>query len=252
MLSQTLKSNKFIFAWDSSKSLRKDIYPNYKQREYSDDPEKIELERISRPQFAILRRHILPMMGFSNNFYLEGYETDDIIASIVLRNNLDTIVVSSDNDMYQLLGKTSLYDLKNKSFYTAKDLMEEFGVTSEQWKIVKCVAGCSGDKVDGVKYIRGQKADSKEVKVGYNVAAKYVTGTIKKGNALSAILSEEGQRTIKINEPLVVLPFEGTPKFEIKEDEMSLDGFMDIVHEYNMMSFVNTKLFDSWKEFGLE
>jgi len=248
MLSQMLKSNKFIFAWDSSKSIRREIYPNYKKREISDDPEKIELEKISRPQFAILRRHILPKIGFINNFYLEGYEADDIIASVVLENE-DSIIVSSDNDLYQLLDKSSMFDLGKKSYYTRKDLMEEYGVSPEQWKNVKCVAGCKGDAVDGIRYMRGNK----EVKVGYNVATKYVTGTMKKGNVLDAILSKEGQETIKINKPLVVLPFEGTPKFDLNEDRLSLDRFMDICYEYQMLSFIHTKSFDAWKDnFGLE
>lgn len=247
MLSQTLKSNKFIFAWDSSKSLRRDIYPNYKKREEITDPEKIELEKISRPQFAILRRYILPKMGFNNNFYLNGYEADDIIASVIMDSD-NSIIVSSDNDLYQLLDKSSMFDLSKKSYYTRKDLMEEYSVTPQQWRRVKECAGCTGDKVDGVKYMRGLK----EVKIGYNVAAKYVTGTIKKGNVLDAILSKEGQETIKINSPLVVLPFEGTPEFNIVEDKLSLDGFMDICYEYNLLSFINTQLFDQWKKIGLK
>lgn len=242
MLSQMLKSNKFIFAWDSSSSLRRDIYPNYKKREISDDPEKIELERISRPQFVILRRHILPKIGFVNNFYCEGYEADDIVASVILDNE-DSIIVSSDNDMYQLLDKSSMFDLGKKSYYTRKDLMEEYGVSPNQWKDIKCIAGCTSDKVSGIPYKRGEK----EVHIGYNVAAKYVTGTMKKGNVLNAILSKEGQETIKINKPLVVLPFEGTPKFDLKEDKLSLDGFMDICYEYDLMSFINGKDFDKWK-----
>lgn len=67
------------FCWDSRKSLRKEIFPDYKRKRHEElsDKDK-ELRQIAYRQFDLVRRKVLPALGFANNFIEIGYESEGL------------------------------------------------------------------------------------------------------------------------------------------------------------------------------
>ena len=54
-------------------------------------------------QLNEFRMTVLPALGVKNIYIQTGYESDDLIASIVKNNSGNFIIVTNDNDLYQLL-----------------------------------------------------------------------------------------------------------------------------------------------------
>ncbi len=237
-LYKKFKSKDFIFVWDSKISKRKEIYPGYKERRRKilTEEEKV-LNELAYKQFEIIKTYVLPKLGFINNFTFDGYEGDDIIAKIAQNNHEMIKIISSDNDLYQLLSKDIwMYLLNKKELYTDIDFMEEWGIKPAYWSVAKAIAGCPGDDVFGIKG------------VGEKTACKYILGILKKeSKAYQNIL--KGYEIIQKNKEVVTLPFPGLPKIELKKDELSYKGFLEICSKFGFQSFTYREERFRWKEF---
>jgi DNA polymerase I len=233
-LAETFHDTNIIFCWDSKESLRKKIYPDYKanRRENLTEEQKEE-NQIAYSQFNKLRELDLPFMGFNNNFHAEGYESDDIIAQIVIDNVETPIVVTNDKDMLQLLDNCYMYNISKKEHYTKELFIREYGIRPKRWVNVKALAGCSTDNVKGID------------KVGELTAIKYLKGELKPASkAYQKIITFDSALTRK----LIELPFEGCPDFksQIKENSLTEEKFKSIFEACGFESFL--KNFDRWKK----
>ena len=84
----------------------------------------------------------------------EGYEADDLIGAITKKvsgEELETIIVSGDKDLMQLITpKVSMYDpMKDKTF-TIPEVVERFGVLPEKVTEVMGLCGDTSDNIPGV------------------------------------------------------------------------------------------------------
>jgi DNA polymerase-1 len=239
-LAKIFDTNKFIFAWDSRKSLRAALFPDYKkQRRYEKTSEEKELDAISYIQFDIIRQELLSELGFVNNYMVEGYEADDLIASITFTNpNKEFFIISTDEDLYQLLSdNVRMYSIRKKQFYTNRNLWKEYGITPDEWSEVKSIAGCNTDGVPGVMGV-GEKTACLYINRHLNVTHKSYHN-IKKSREL-----------IVRNRKLVTLPFEGTPEIVLSaKNNLSLTAFQDICNRYGFQSFLEQEKYKQWKKF---
>jgi len=233
---------KFIFAWDSKKSYRKDVYPDYKRKDKKMTQDLLELLDTSRPQFTTLRFQILPKIGFVNNFIQAGIEADDIIAIITksilkpFKDHDQYIIVSVDNDLYQLLSPSvCMFNPKTKKLYTGDDFVKEFGIQPFDWPKIKALAGCDGDNVKGISGI------------GIKTAVKWFNGKIKQGKKAD-IISKLSEKMYSTNLPLVTLPHERTLPVSLFKDEFSLKCFEDVCLEYGLKSFLKKGNYEEWKK----
>lgn len=234
-LAKRFETSDFVFCWDSKESKRKDIFKDYKYKRHQDKTEgELFGDQIAFRQFDILRVEVLPYLGFSNVFYQKGYEADDLIASAVMNNQDATnIVISSDNDLLQLLDYCCLYNFSKKETMTKGLFIRKYGILPNQWVSVKKLAGCNGDNVPGV-------AGVGEVK-----AIRYIKGEILHGKTFDAI----HQRTIEeelLTEKLVKLPFPGTQVFELKENCFSEQKYKSVCDEFG---FISLKDDDIWSKY---
>jgi len=239
-LAKILESNKFVFAWDSKESLRAKIFPDYKKSRRKDKTEEEkELDAISYAQFDLLKKEVLPEIGFVNSFYLEGYEADDIIASITSTNTSKTFtIVSSDEDLFQLLSdKVRMYSIRKKQFYTDKNLWKDYGVVPNEWAEVKAIAGCSSDGVPGVPG------------VGEVTACKFIRRQLSTKHQSYRNIQKH-RSLIERNRKLVTLPFKNTPqtKLHLKET-LSFMEFQNVCGRYGFQSFLEREKLKQWKEF---
>ena len=129
----------------SSKTFRKDLYPEYKANR-SEPPEDLV------PQFGLIREATrafnLPCIE------VEGYEADDIIATYARQAEkvgAHTTIISSDKDLMQLVSDhVSMYDsMKDKQIGIA-EVIEKFGVGPEKMIDLQALNGDSTDNVPGV------------------------------------------------------------------------------------------------------
>ena len=86
-----------VVVWDAGSSGRKEVYEDYKAQRTS----RPDLLKEQWPHFAPL----VDAFGY-RNISVEGYEADDVIASIVERakaQDVPVMVVTGDRDAYQLV-----------------------------------------------------------------------------------------------------------------------------------------------------
>ena len=126
-------------------TFRNEIYSDYKANR-SEPPEELV------PQFALVREATeamsLPALE------REGFEADDLIASyarLAAEQGLDTLIVSSDKDLMQLVRPhVSMLDpMKNRPI-GPDEVGEKFGVSPDRVVDVQALAGDSTDNVPGV------------------------------------------------------------------------------------------------------
>jgi DNA polymerase-1 len=234
-LSSQFKTNNFAFCWDSRSIKRLEIFPDYKKLRYKNLTEdEIFLNKIAYEQFEITRK-LLDEIGFINNFKIDGYESDDLIAKIVESYD-DLIVISNDSDLYQLLNKCSMYDINRNKILDQKWLLDTYKVYPSEWITVKSLAGCASDCIPGIKG------------VGEKISVKFIRGELpEKSKAYKAIIA--GDDIVKRNRELVTLPLKGTPVIELNDFNLNFDKFVDMCDYYGFVSFLYKDKLEKWKKF---
>jgi DNA polymerase-1 len=229
------KTNRVIFCCDSAKSIRREIYPDYKGKRAKD--EHFELYR---DFFLKIQNEIVPNMGFMNVIEAEGLEADDVIASICIQETrLPVVVLSDDADLYQCIkSNVSIMSVTRSAneaclMYPAK-FERIFGINHERWADVKSIAGCTTDNVPGIEG------------VGEKFAMKYLTGQMSNGIRKARIEREEGQAIIKFTDRLVRLPFDGNViPFEWQPDEFNRKYIVKLIEEYSLLQ-MQTEFWDKF------
>lgn len=91
----------------------------------------------------------------------EGIEADDIIGTIAKRYDIETIIVSGDRDLFQLVDDTTTVWFTKKGVtetikVTPQNIKEVYGVSANQVADLKAIMGDSSDNIKGVAGI-GEK-----------------------------------------------------------------------------------------------
>jgi DNA polymerase I len=231
---------RFIFAWDSERSHRREVYPEYKRKTKQHDPEMEELLSISKPQFRELRCNILPRLGFKNGFLQTGIEADDIIA-IIVRDHWKyfdgkIVIISADNDLFQLLKPDVLmYDPRSKATYTEDDFIKEKGIPPSLWYKVKAIGGCNSDNIGGVHGVA-------EI-----TAIKYLTDKLM-GSKKKEIDHFMSTPRYELNVSLVKLPHPKTQIITLKKDEFNIQEFENICLNKGFHSLLSKEAYKKWRE----
>ncbi len=140
-----------VVCWDAGWSGRELTYEPYKSQR--------------KPRPDLLRDqwpHLMPLaeaFGFTN-IKVDGYEADDVIASLTKRareQNLDVMVVSGDRDVYQLVEKgvrvmTTSRGVTDTKIYDSEGVVDRYGVPPE---LVTDLIGLKGDTSDNIPGVPG-------------------------------------------------------------------------------------------------
>lgn len=234
------QTNDIIFCWDSVNSKRKEVHPEYKANRTSEDLSDADkaAKADGYKQFDILRKEVLPLMGFKNIYYQDKYEADDLIATTVMYHEKDFVIITSDQDMYQLLDFASVWNPSKKEMYSYEDFYEEWNLVPEEWIKIKTLAGCSSDNVIGIKG------------VGEKTVAKFLKNELKPHLKSYQKIMVEMDEVKERNKILVELPFPGSHVFKIQPDELNFNNFVQkICYRYSFDSFLNDKYYIKWENF---
>ncbi len=249
------KSNYIAICFDKGKSKRDIYYTNYKiQRPKMPDELTLSLIRI-RQLVKALNYKILEV---------DGYEADDVIATIVykLKNNFDKIyIISSDKDLLQLVDeKVFVYDTRSNILYDVKKVIEKFNIEPKYIADYLTLVGDKVDNIEGIKGIGEKKAVELINKYGYleNILGKLpfdiqerkdeILGIRDELFKLKALDIDVDENELRIKEPDRIRLFNilrhlefykfieefsvKAKKLEIIEEDFCLNDF-DIVEIYN-------------------
>lgn len=228
-----------LFCWDGKESLRKSMFSEYKASRHSKDqsPEEKASSALAYQQFDEIRKVVLPALGMKNIFFQEGYESDDLIASVVLNIPGEYTVVSSDEDLYQLLDHCRIHSITKKSTINKQIFQRQYGIPPSQWATVKAVAGCSSDNVKGVAGI-GEKS-----------VVDFLTGRLQKGNKYIKIKNALADEVFyNLNMSLVKLPLTGTMVPEVGKNKCSVETYLDVCEEYGFDSMASKEAIVKWEK----
>ncbi len=227
---KAIEPDKVIFFWDSKKSKRKEIFPDYKKKRNEEKtPEEIEMWQDAFKQFRFLQKKILPELGFNNNLIQIGYESDDLIADYTINSpkNEHNYIVTGDDDLLQLLKENCfIYCIKDDLIYTEQDFKNDLGIDPIQWIEVKKIAGCKSDSVPGV------------AGVGEKTAIKYLKDELKESTKTYQKI-QKSKDLILFNEKLVSLPYEKTIDTRNKtvKNAFSMKAFLRMCREFDFNTF---------------
>jgi DNA polymerase I len=140
-----------VVAWDAGMSGRELTYDLYKA------------QRPSRPDLLAEQwPHLMPLVaafGYAN-VKVEGYEADDVIASLAEQarsEGITVMVVSGDRDVYQLVGAgvrvmSTSRGITETKVYDREAVIERYGVPPE---LVPDLIGLKGDSSDNIPGVPG-------------------------------------------------------------------------------------------------
>lgn len=235
LLQEAFRSTNVVFCFDYGDGKRKKILPSYKEKRHSKELTEEELQEVIafRMQVKKLRTSYLSLMGFKNVFFQKGFESDDIIASIVkhLPKTEEGVIVTSDGDLLQLIRPHVIFhNPGKKETVTYQSFFKQWGFKPRLWWKVKALGGCSTDEVPGIP------------KIGEKTAAKYLRGELKEDSvAFNNIESDAGRATYKLNTKLVKLPMAGTNKFTLVDDEFDVEGWNEVCTRLGFKSLIKKK-----------
>ena len=236
-LCKFFQTNDVVFCFDSKHSKRKSIYPKYKSGRHKDyTSEELKQQISALEQFNTLRSEILSAIGFKNIFQQAGYEADDLIAKITHEGMDDYIIISSDQDLYQLLASNvRMFNPSSKKMVTRKSFTMEYNISPQQWVIVKQMAGCTSDTVQGIKG------------VGAKSVIKYLNKELKTTSAIYNKIVDANPEELALYHKLVNLPFPKTRDCALVKNEFNIEGFTKMCGKCGFESFL-VKAWDDWIE----
>ncbi|WP_120972011.1 DNA polymerase I [Helicobacter pylori] len=138
-----------VFALESqTKTKRSEKLGEYKQNR-KDAPKEMLLQ-------IPIALEWLQKMGFVC-VEVNGFEADDVIASLATLSPYKTRIYSKDKDFNQLLSdKIALFD--GKTEFLAKDCVEKYGILPSQFTDYQGIVGDSSDNYKGIKGIGSKNA----------------------------------------------------------------------------------------------
>ncbi len=147
MLIKVLKEKdpKYVaVVWDAKgPTFRHELYPDYKaNRPPMPDDLSVQIPYI---------RKVVESLGFPQ-LEMDGYEADDIIATIVRRMpEQRIIIVTGDKDLLQLVSeRVSIWDPMKDEYIDLATVRERFGLEPGQFTDVMALSGDTSDNIPGI------------------------------------------------------------------------------------------------------
>lgn len=235
-LKSEFESDYIIFALDGKgKTFRSEIDPNYK------------MNRQTPPDGLLAQLPVCIQMIKDMGLCAiekEGYEADDIIASVVknYKDKLEIRIVTHDKDLYQLISENvSIYSAAKKELYDRKGCFEKYGVYPEQIRDFLAMVGDSADNIPGVKGI-GEKG-AKKLLDEFGSLEQIYANLDKVLNDRTKLMLTQGKESAIISKKLATLyddieaPSLSSAKFP---DKNPLLKITQILKDYNLSRLLNS------------
>ncbi len=232
-----------VFAWDSKGSFRRKMYPDYKAKRDTDDPEERKMRNMVKKEIQQLKHHVLPEIGWTNQIWQAGCEADDILAKLTHivgpeKEIKEMVIVTADDDLLQCIRPSVTIDNPSqKRVITDEKFQSEYGIIPFQYRKVKAIAGCNSDNIPGVPG------------VGEKTALKFLRNELSKNSKkYQEIYKHYVQDTewLSFQQKLVCLPHHKTKQPEINlHDRIDLEALLHICEDRGFHSLLKRT---EWKK----
>ena len=208
------------------KTFRNEMFPEYKATR---PPMPDELRDQIAPLHEIIEAQGYPMI------IMPGVEADDVIGTMSVLHDGETIISTGDKDMAQLVNsRVSLINTMSNSFHDIQGVIDKYGVRPER---IRDYLALMGDKVDNIPGVP---------KVGPKTAVKWLT----EYDSLEEVMENADKFKGKIGEnlraSLEFLPL----SYELVTIKCDLD--LDCSPEFILFNEQNTqKLVELYQKYGL-
>lgn len=149
-----------------------------------------------------------------------GIEADDIIAFFTenLSQKYDhTWIVSSDKDLYQVLSdKISIFNLFSRKEISEDSLLEDCGLTPEEYMLSRLMEGDKSDNIAGIEGIGPKRAQT--IIREYKTLPELLKALPIKGKSKYITNLNAGAEILKINEQLINLKQHLEPSIKAGKD----------------------------------
>src|SRR3954449_4200022 len=140
-----------VVVWDAGSSGRKEIYEDYKGHR----PRQPDLLGQQYPHV----RPLVEAFGYTN-YAVDGYEADDVIATLTERAKAEDIpvtIVTGDRDAFQLVGEgvrvmATSRGITETKLYDEQDVIDRYGIGPE---LIPDFWGLKGDTSDNIPGVPG-------------------------------------------------------------------------------------------------
>ena len=240
-LQRQYKGAKLIMIFDSKGSnFRHQIYPQYKaNRKPADESMIVQIE----PLYQIIKA-----MGF-HFICEEGVEADDVIATLSKQaheKNIETIIASSDKDLFQLVGGHIKQLNMKGALFDAETVKEKMGVRPHQILDLLALTGDASDNIPGVPSV-GPKTATKWLQLYGDIE-----GVKANANKIGGKVGEKLRESfdfLDLSYKLVELKFDVDLPFNIFDDEPgeNTKELIELYKEYGFSMWLK-QLDDQQKE----
>lgn len=159
ILCESFSPSRVIVVWESGGSIRRrDTASSYKSgrrpaslnRYYEDDIPATTSNHALQVSLLVKALSHLPV----TQVYVKGCEADDVIGYLARYTfkKEDTIVVSSDRDLYQLIDENCVqYSPGQKKIIDVGAVVDKFGIHPVNFVTARCFIGDSSDNISGIR-----------------------------------------------------------------------------------------------------
>jgi DNA polymerase-1 len=241
-LKKKYRGYKFEVIWDRNPEHKRALQPDYKAGRTS-------LSNTVTGQIPDIQE-FLSNAGV-DQFYMEGQEADDVIASLAERYSQDsgtTIIYSNDKDLLQLVktGKIVVYKPKvgihPEKFYDEEAVVEQFGVVPDKLACYRSLDGDPSDNITGINRVPR--------KILANFVNEYITIDKIYENLPNEKLTEfqigsmiEGKKRVATNLKLVTLDKQLSSIIR-NEGKFNKDGLIEQFAKYEIRSIKPVDIID--------
>ena len=250
LMGERFSPDKIFVIWESGGSKkRRAILPDYKShrrpqklnRYYNDEIPDTVQGRDNQISVIVELLKKTPVC----QIYVPDCEADDVIGYVsrYMFSGEKKVILSSDKDFYQLLSEeVVIYSPTKKRTVSHEDVVEEFGINSENFCLAKSICGDPADNISGVKGAGfktiakrfPEMKDSKSVTIS-DIIQRSESESEKKNSpkVYSEIL--RSHKTILRNWKLIYLDTSNLSGFQIKRITDSIDTFSPVRDKIGMM-----------------
>lgn len=156
VLMRKFNPSNVVVAWDLGKSkARLRLYPDYKkQRDEKRDPKDVEALQFQR----LVCQEIFNQLPVKQ-LMVQDVEADDIIGYLTEKLKGRKVVVSNDQDFFQLVKEDTTLFLPNKPLKVSLENVDEvLGFPAKHYILWKSLVGDTSDNIKGVRGIGPKRA----------------------------------------------------------------------------------------------
>lgn len=146
-----------VFDGAGSSTNKRYIYPEYKANRGIKRVTNWDMFESQEEESDAIKSQIVRLIDYLNCLpvdvvSIDKIEADDVIGHLAKQLDGEVTIMSSDRDYLQLVNdKITVFSPTKKIFYTPDKVLQEYGVTANNFLTQKILLGDSGDNVPGIK-----------------------------------------------------------------------------------------------------